>query len=156
MVSSFFLEEVASCNGCMTKQPRYLQLPVGEVPTKVVDQKGAFGFPAFCSYDLFCIVSFCLLCSSKSRCATLLFQMECNYKEHCVQFSDVHCLRWKVRCTNCGWWVLRKNNMVCIRKTIISGAALACRRVGSKRVKRLSSCKNNIITRQFHFDKMCC
>ena len=25
--------------------------------------------------------------------------------------------------------------MVCIRKTIISGAALACRRVGSKRIK---------------------
>ena len=61
MVSSFFLEEVASCNGCMTKQPGYLQLPVGEVSTKVADQKGAFGFPAFCSYDLFWIVSLCLL-----------------------------------------------------------------------------------------------
>ena len=46
-----------------------------------------------------------------------------------------------------------RKNMVCIRKTLISGAALACRRVGSKRVKSLSSCttqfyKNNILFRQ--------
>ena len=47
-------------------------------------------------------------------------------------------------------------NMVCIRKTIISGAALACRRVGSRRVKSLSSCTRNIIRRQFYLDKTCC
>ena len=43
--------------------------------------------------------------------------------------------------------------MVCLRKTIISGAALACRRVGPKRVKHLSSCtttyyKETILFRQ--------
>ena len=96
MVSSFFLEEVASCNGCMTKQPWYLQLPVGEVSTKVADQKGVFGFPAFCNYDLILIVSLCLLDFFRfvfilnSRCAAWLFQMECKSKENYVQCSDVY------------------------------------------------------------------
>ena len=61
MVSCFFFEEVASCNGFMTKQPGYLQQPVGEVSTKVADQKDAFGFPAFCNYDLCLMVALLLL-----------------------------------------------------------------------------------------------
>ena len=33
-------------------------------------------------------------------------------------------------------------NMLCLRKITVSSVALACRRVGSKRVKSLPSCKN--------------
>ena len=41
--------------------------------------------------------------------------------------------------------------MVCIRKTIISGAPLACRRVGSKRVKSVSSCKHKYYNKKVLF-----
>ena len=63
MVTSFFLGEVASCYGCTTKQPGYLQHTVGEVSGKLVHQTIAFGSPAFCnySYDLILIVLLCLL-----------------------------------------------------------------------------------------------
>ena len=46
-------------------------------------------------------------------------------------------------------------NMLCLRKITISSVALACRRVGSKRVKSLPSCKKHIINIQFYLDKKC-
>ena len=45
---------------------------------------------------------------------------------------------------------------VCIRTKPVSDVALACRRVGSKRVKALSSSKFFFIIRTNHIDKMCC
>ena len=55
---------VASWYDYTSKQSGYVQLPVLEVSEKIADQKGAFGFPAFCNYDLFLIVSLCLLALS--------------------------------------------------------------------------------------------
>ena len=47
-------------------------------------------------------------------------------------------------------------NLVCIRKTIISSSALACRRAGSKRITNVSSCVKNIIRRNVYVDNKCC
>ena len=48
------------------------------------------------------------------------------------------------------------SNMLCLRKIQISSVAVACRRVGSQRVKRVPACKKHIIRRLFCSEQKCC
>jgi hypothetical protein len=75
-VTSFFFGEVASWYDCTSKQSGYAQLPVREDSEKSVDQKLAFGSPAFRNYDLICIVSLCLFLLSYFICVV----QQCYWK----------------------------------------------------------------------------
>ena len=127
--------QVTSWYECTSKQSRYVQLSVREDSEKSA-VRNLIGMVS---------VGLCVLCLlsvlrhhryftgsvslQKSICTFLMhaFGVERLDVRHLFVEDDVN------------------KNLVSLRKMTISSVAVACRRVGSKRVKRVPACKNNIL-----------
>ena len=127
---------VASWYDCTSKQSGYVQLSVREVSEKFADRMFAFGTPAFRNYDLIFIVWFCLV--------ALLFLMICVvqrcYRKWSVCKRQIMCNLYPPFLVYRPFYA--RKNLVCIRNTIFSSSALACRRAGSERIQNVSYCAN--------------